>query len=69
MIMNDIKIMKYCIKCRQKRIDHCIQNLLFKCKNPLDPDVLFQISICPFCLPLLYTVTSCPLAASLVESS
>lgn len=47
MIMNDIKIMKYCIKCRQKRIDHRIQNLLFKCKNPLDPDVLFQISIMP----------------------
>ena len=47
MIMDDIKIMEYCIKCRQKRIDHRIQNLLFKCKNPLDPDVLFQISIMP----------------------
>ncbi len=47
MIMDDIKIMEYCIKCRQKRIDHGIQNLLFKCKNPLDPDALFQISIMP----------------------
>ena len=45
MIMDDIKIMEYCIKCRQKRIDHRIQNLLFKCKNPLDPDVSFLINI------------------------